>query len=53
MRDIKGKTKRVSIGRFPSPYGVERAREEAEEILRAWKKGKDQPPSGVPETPKQ
>lgn len=41
MRDIKGKTKRVSIGRFPSPFGVERAREEAEEILRAWKKGKD------------
>jgi len=41
MRDVQGKTKRVSIGRFPSPYGVERAREEAEEILRAWKKGED------------
>jgi integrase len=42
MRDLPGgKTKRVSIGRFPSPYGVERAREEAEELLIKMKKGTD------------
>lgn len=42
MRDLPGgKSKRVSIGRFPSPYGVERARAEAEELLIAMRKGTD------------
>jgi len=41
MRDVRGKTKRISIGRFPSPFGVERAREEAEELLITMKRGGD------------
>jgi hypothetical protein len=41
MRKVGGKTKRISICRFPSPHGGERAPEEAEELVITMKRGGD------------